>query len=152
VAIAIYLNHQFQLRAIEIHDVLVNRLLSQEGETKHPAAFELIPEQYFSQGAILSEFPRTLLQFWVVVKHKSFLSPVLEVARTSSRVQSPLKGRIRTSPYTPFKGGIPLHLAASLELMPGASEIHQDLPHQMSGNREKVRPVLPCRPLETNRR
>jgi len=74
-ALAVNLNYQLQLRAIEIHDIFVNGSLSQEGVAQHSASFQLVPEQYFSQGAVSSEFARTLLQFWVVVKHD--LSSVL---------------------------------------------------------------------------
>ena len=69
VTIAINLDHQFQLRAIEIDNVFVNGSLSQEGIAQHFAALQFVPEQYFRQGAGLPEFTRTLFQFWVVVKH-----------------------------------------------------------------------------------
>ena len=59
-ALTIDLDHQLQLRAIEIHDVFVDGPLSQEGVAQHFASFQLLPEQHFSQGAILSEFSRTL--------------------------------------------------------------------------------------------
>ena len=54
-ALTIDLDHHPQLRAIEIYDVFVDGPLSQEGVAPHSASFQLLPEQYFSQDAILSE-------------------------------------------------------------------------------------------------
>jgi hypothetical protein len=37
--------------------------------------------------------------------------------------------------------------AASLLILPGSCEVHEDAPHQSGGHREKVRPILPVHAL-----
>ena len=42
--VAIKLNHEIEFGAIEVHNVIVNRLLTVEVETHHLFAFQHIPE------------------------------------------------------------------------------------------------------------
>src|SRR5690242_7298490 len=74
---------------MEIHDVAVNRSLPQEGISQHFASLQLVPEQYFSQRAVLPQFPRSFFQSRVVVKHRCEI-PTWDI------------------PLPPFKGGIAL--------------------------------------------
>jgi len=71
-ALTIYLDDESQLRAIEVHDVFVYWPLPQERTAQHFASLQLVPEKHFSQCAVVPEFPRSFLQFGVVVKHEFF--------------------------------------------------------------------------------
>jgi hypothetical protein len=118
VAVAIDLNHQFQPWAIEIHDVFVDGPLPQKGVAQHSASFQLLPEQYFSQGAILSEFPRTLFQFWVVVKYRFHFALGPQVLPEGHPPTPPSKGELLGAAprNASFKGGIRTLLASLIQL------------------------------------
>src|SRR5262245_59190987 len=64
--LTINLNHQPQLRAEEIDDEMMNRLLTHKLVTEHVSSLQMIPKQNLRQGAVVSEFPRALLQIFSV--------------------------------------------------------------------------------------
>ena len=68
-ALTIYLGDESPLRAIKVHDVFVYGPVAQERAAQHFASLQLVPEQHFSQCAVVPEPPRAFLQFWVIIKH-----------------------------------------------------------------------------------
>jgi hypothetical protein len=63
---AVNLDRQLQLRAVEIDDEMMNRLLSHELVTHHFSPLQIVPKQHLCKGAVVSEFPRTLLKIFAV--------------------------------------------------------------------------------------
>ena len=88
-------NDQFRSWAIEIHEVSVTGPLPSEKIARHFALFHLVSQLHVRHGAALPEFPRALLQLWVMVKHDLI----------TLRSQTPALPK-ETSPYAPFKGGM----------------------------------------------
>ena len=64
--LAVNLNHQLQLRAVEIDDEMMNRFLPHELVAEHFSPLQIVPEQHFCKSAVVSEFPGALLQISAV--------------------------------------------------------------------------------------
>ena len=92
VDLAVDHNDQFRSWAIEIHEVSVTGPLPSEKIARHFALFHLVSQLHVRHAAALPEFPRALLQLWVMVKYDLI----------TSRSQTPALPK-ETSP---FKGGI----------------------------------------------
>ena len=56
------LDRQLQLRAVEIDDEVMDRLLSHELIAKHFSPLQMVPKQNLCKGAVVSEIPGALLQ------------------------------------------------------------------------------------------
>lgn len=66
-AITIYLDNQFQVWAEKIHDELIDWFLTVEIEVVELFVFQSVPEQDFSEGAVLAEFSGQFSQPWIVI-------------------------------------------------------------------------------------
>ncbi len=72
VACAIYFNGKEQLWTKEIHHKLINWLLPVEVISSHLFSFELIPQQYLRQCAIIAEVPCHAGKLSIVSEELSF--------------------------------------------------------------------------------
>ena len=59
---AVNLNRQLQLRAVEVDNEVMDRLLSHELIAKHLSPLQMVPKQNLCEGAVVSEIPGALLQ------------------------------------------------------------------------------------------
>ena len=64
--LTINFNHQLQLRAVEIDNRVMDRLLSHELIAKHFSPLQVVPKQYLCKGAVVSEVSGALLQIFAV--------------------------------------------------------------------------------------
>jgi hypothetical protein len=63
---SINLNHQLQSRAVEVDDEMMNGFLPHELITEHFSSLQMVPKQYLCKSAVVSAFPRALLQIFTV--------------------------------------------------------------------------------------
>jgi hypothetical protein len=66
VAVAVDFHREHQLVREEIHDLAVDGLLAVEVESTTLAAFQLLPEQHFGEGALVAQVSGEFLQHGII--------------------------------------------------------------------------------------
>jgi hypothetical protein len=64
--LTVNLNHQLQLRAVEIDDEMMNRFLPHEWVVEHFSPLQIVPKQNLCECAVVSEIPGALFQISAV--------------------------------------------------------------------------------------
>jgi hypothetical protein len=64
--LTINFNHELQFRAVEIDDEMMHRLLPHELIAKHFSPLQMVPKEPLCKCAVVSKFPRVLLQIFAV--------------------------------------------------------------------------------------